>query len=207
MANFLHQYDLPNNVKLKGDIAVDTETRGLNIFQRDRLCVVQISDGNGDAHLVQFPKPDFSKAKNLKKILSEKSRVKIMHYGRFDISAINIFLEVDIQNIFCTKIASKLVRTFTDKHGLKELTKELLGVELNKQAQCSDWAGKLNSKQIEYAANDVLFLHKIRAKLIKLLEEEGRLDIAQKCFDFLPFRAKLDIMGWPEKDIFSHDDK
>lgn len=203
--NYLHQNDLPANIKFKGDLAIDTETRGLNIFQRDRLCVVQLSDGNGDAHLVQFKNSEFDKAKNLKKLLSDKSRQKIFHFARFDIAAIKIYLGVDMQNIYCTKIASKLVRTFTDKHGLKDLVRELLGVELNKQAQCSDWSGPLSDKQIDYAANDVLHLHKMREKLNVLLKSEGRAEIAKRCFEFLPYRAELDILGWPDHDIFSHE--
>ncbi len=203
--NYLHQNDLPSSVKFKGNLAIDTETRGLNIFQRDRLCVVQISDGQGDAHLVQFKKAEFDKAKNLKKFLSDDSRQKIFHFARFDIAAIKIYLGVEMQNFFCTKIASKLVRTFTDKHGLKDLVKDLLEVDLSKQAQCSDWSGDLTGKQIDYAASDVLYLHAMCEKLIIMLKEEGRLEIAKKCFDFLPHRVDLDIMGWQDHDIFSHE--
>lgn len=205
MTNYLHQYDFPDNISFKGDLAIDTETKGLNIFQRDRLCVVQISDGNGDAHLVQFKKPEYNKAVNLKRLLADNSRVKILHFARFDISAIKLFLGVDMQNIFCTKIASKLIRTYSDKHGLKELVKEFVEIDLNKQAQSSDWSGDLNDKQIDYAANDVLYLHRLRERLITMLNSENRLELAQKCFDFLPTRTELDILGWPEKDIFSHE--
>jgi len=204
MTNHLYQNDLPDNVKLNGDLAIDSETRGLNIFQRDRLCVVQICDASGNAHLVQFKNSEYDKAVNLKKLLSDTSRMKIFHYARFDVAAFKIFLGVDVKNIFCTKIASKLVRTYTDKHGLKDLVKEVLDVDLSKQAQSSDWAAELTDKQIDYAASDVLHLHKLRDRLDKMLVGEGRRELAQKCFDFLPTRIELDIGGWLADDIFAH---
>ncbi len=205
MANYLYEDDLPDSVTFAGDsIAIDTETKGLNIYKRDRLCVVQLSDGRGDAHLVQFPDANFSYAKNLRKVLSDNSVEKIFHFARFDVAAIKIFLDVDISNIFCTKIASKLARTYTDRHGLKEICRELLGVEISKQQQCSDWSSSLDKKQIEYAANDVLFLHGLKDILKERLEDEGRMHLAQKCFEFLPTRVELDIRGWDESDIFHH---
>lgn len=205
MANYLYEDDLPASVTFQGDaIAVDTETKGLNIYQRDRLCVVQLSDGKGDAHLVHFPDANFSYATNLKKVLADNSVQKIMHFARFDIAAIKIFLGVDIDNVYCTKIASKLARTYTDRHGLKDICRELLGVEISKQQQCSDWAGSLNKKQIEYAASDVLYLHELRDILQARLEDEGRAHLAKKCFDFLPTRVELDIRGWEQSDIFHH---
>ncbi len=204
MVNKLFQNDLPDDLKIEGDIAIDSETRGLNIFKRDRLCVVQIGDSKGNAYLVQFKNSEFDKAKNLKKLLADDSRVKILHYARFDVAAIKIFLGVEMKNIFCTKIASRLVRTYTDKHGLKDLVKEVLDVDLSKQAQCSDWASELTDKQVDYAASDVLHLHGLKAHLEKMLKEEGREALAKKCFDFIPARVELDIAGWPEEDIFAH---
>jgi ribonuclease D len=204
MTNYLYQNDLPDNVKFEGDIAIDSETRGLKIFKRDRLCVVQVSDGKGNAHLVQFKKQEYDKAKNLKKLLLDETRVKIFHFARFDVAAIKIFLGIDLKNVYCTKIASRLVRTYTDKHGLKDLVKEFLDIDLSKQAQCSDWASELTDKQIDYAASDVLHLHKLKAKLDAMLAEEGRAELAKKCFDFIPARATLDIEGWLEDDIFAH---
>ncbi len=204
MVNKLFQNDLPDNLNIEGDIAIDTETRGLNIFKRDRLCVVQIGDSKGNAYLVQFKNSEYNKAVNLKKLLSDDSKVKILHYARFDVAALKIFLGVELKNIFCTKIASRLVRTYTDKHGLKDIVKEFLDVDLSKQQQCSDWASELHDKQIDYAAADVLYLHKLKARLEKMLVEEGRLELAKKCFDFIQTRAELDIGGWSEEDIFAH---
>jgi len=204
MVNHLYLDDLPASVKFDGDIAVDTETKGLNIYNRDRLCVVQISDGKGDAHLVQFQDGDYSMATNLRKVLADDSRQKIFHFARFDIAALKIYLGIDMKNVFCTKISSKLVRTYTDRHGLKELCREICQVDLSKQQQCSDWSGKLNKKQIAYAASDVLYLNEIREHLIDRLNEENRMEIAQSCFDFLPTRVRLDIMGWENHDIFDH---
>lgn len=203
MTNFYHQYDLPSDVKLHGDVAVDTEAMGLRNM-RDRLCVVQISDGNGDAHIIHFPKSDYD-APNLKKIITDPKRCKIFHFGRFDISIMMHYLQVDITNVYCTKIASRLTRTYTDMHGLKDLCHDLIDVKISKQQQTSDWgAAKLTKEQIDYAAGDVLHLHALKAKLDALLARENRLAIAQKCFDFLPARARLDIMGWQDVDIFQH---
>jgi ribonuclease D len=200
----LFQNDLPDDVTLEGDLAIDTETRGLNIFKRDRLCMVQIADEKGHSYLVQFKNSEYDQAINLKKLLSDSSRVKILHFARFDIAAIKIFLGVEMENIFCTKIASKLVRTYTDKHGLKDLVKEFTEIDLSKQAQSSDWASDLTDKQIDYAASDVIYLHRLRERLKKMLAEENRLELAQKCFDFLSTRVDLDIGGWLEEDIFAH---
>ena len=204
MVNKLFQNDLPADIKIEGSIAIDTETRGLNIFKRDRLCVVQIGDSKGNAYLVQFKNSEYDKAVNLKALLADSTRLKILHYARFDVAAIKIFLGVDIKNVFCTKIASKLVRTYTDKHGLKDLVKEFLDLDLSKQQQSSDWAGELTDKQIDYAASDVLYLHRLHDKLLKMLRDEGREQLAQKCFDFLPTRVELDKAGWLEDDIFAH---
>lgn len=200
----LYQNDLPDNLNIEGDLAIDTETKGLNIYQRDRLCVVQISNGDGKAHLVQFKDREYDRAVNLKKLLSDNSTQKIFHFARFDVAAIKIFLGVDIQNIFCTKIASKLARTYTDKHGLKDLVKEYVNKEISKQQQTSDWSSTLNQKQLEYAASDVLYLHKLREGLIEALEGENRVQLANNIFKFIPTRVELDIAGWPEHDIFSH---
>ncbi len=204
MVNKLFQNDLPADLKIEGDIAIDSETRGLNIFKRDRLCVVQIGDSKGNAYLVQFKNSEYDKAVNLKKLLTDESRVKILHYARFDIAAFKIFLGVEVKNIFCTKIASRLVRTYTDKHGLKELVKEFCDVDLSKQQQSSDWASELSDKQIDYAASDVLYLHRLRERLANMLKEEGRTELAKQCFDFIPTRVSLDIGGWSEEDIFAH---
>ncbi len=188
-----------------GDLAVDTETRGLNIALRDRLCVVQLSDGGGNAHLVQFDGENYD-APNLRKLLADEGRTKIFHYARFDLAAIKHYLDVDIRNIYCTKIASRLARTYSDKHGLKELCKEFLGVDLSKQQQSSYWGAKdLSKAQISYAAADVLYLHKLRDKLNVILEDDNRIELAQQCFDCLPARVALDLQGWSDTDIFSHN--
>ena len=205
MTVHFHEEDLPAGV-LAGDapLAVDTETMGL-ITQRDRLCVVQISDGSGDEHLVRFGPDSSYDAPNLKALLADESRLKLYHFARFDLAAIEHYLGVVAAPVFCTKIASKLVRTYTDRHGLKNLVDEVLHENLSKQQQSSDWGGPdLNDAQREYAASDVRYLHRLREELLKRLEREGRLDIAQACFDFLPTRARLDIAGWPDHDIFSH---
>lgn len=204
MVNKLFQNDLPADLKIEGEIAVDTETRGLNIFKRDRLCVVQVGDSKGNAYLVQFKNSEYDKAVNLKKLLSDDSRQKILHYARFDVAAIKIFLGVEIKNIFCTKIASRLVRTYTDKHGLKDIVKEFIDVDLSKQAQSSDWASELSQKQIDYAASDVTHLHELKNRLEQMLKDENRLELAQKCFNFIPTRVELDMGGWLEEDIFAH---
>ncbi len=205
MTVYFHEEDLPEGVFAPGaDIAVDTETMGL-ITPRDRLCVVQLSDGGEDQHLVRFnPGSDYA-APNLKAVLADPDRVKLYHFGRFDLAAIEYYLGVVAAPVFCTKIASRLVRTYTDRHGLKELVRELLGQDISKQQQSSDWGGPvLSDAQRDYAASDVRFLHALRTELAKRLDREGRTGLAQACFDFLPHRARLDIAGWPETDIFAH---
>jgi ribonuclease D len=204
MTIYLHKGDLPDGIDFGSSVAVDTETQGLNP-KRDRLCVVQLSAGNGDAHLVQLDESDYAAAKNLKNLMENPSVTKIFHFARFDVAVMKEYLDVTITPVFCTKIASRLVRTYTNRHGLKDLTKELLGIELNKQQQSSDWAAKdLSDAQKEYAASDVYHLHAMRDILVEMLEREGRMDMAQACFDFLPTRADLDLTGWENEDIFSH---
>lgn len=186
-----------------GDIAVDTEAMGLNNL-RDRLCAVQVADGKGDAHVIHFPTPDYT-CNNLKKLLNDKNRVKIFHFARFDLAIIKHYLGIGISNIYCTKVASRLCRTYTDMHGLKDLCHDLLNVKISKQQQASDWGSeKLTKEQIEYAASDVLYLHKLRENLDRLLKREGRVEIAMNCFNFLPCRSQLDLMGWVDFDIFQH---
>jgi ribonuclease D len=205
MAVHFHEEDLPSGV-LTGTaaLAVDTETMGL-VTARDRLCVVQISDGTGDEHLIRFGPGSAYDAPNLKAVLGDPARVKIYHFGRFDLAAIHHYLGVMAGPVFCTKIASKLVRTYTDRHGLKNLVEELLGENISKQQQSSDWGGPvLSEAQRDYAASDVRYLHRLRDELTLRLEREGRTDMAQACFTFLPTRALLDIAGWAESDIFSH---
>jgi ribonuclease D len=200
-----HQNDLPETVVLKGDLAVDTETMGLNPL-RDRLCVVQIADAAGDVHLVHFTQGTFE-APRLKAVLSDPERVKIFHFARFDVATLLHHLDIVAAPLFCTKIASKLVRTYTDRHGLKALCHELLGLEMKKEQQSSDWGHtSLTKEQQNYAAGDVLHLHRLRAILQDRLNREGRLDMAQRCFEFLPTRAQLDLMGWGDgqDDIFHH---
>jgi ribonuclease D len=205
MSVFLHEGDLPQGVLTgTGAIAVDTETMGL-ITPRDRLCLVQISDGSGDEHLVRFaPGSDYT-APNLKAVLGDPNRLKLYHFARFDLAAIEHYLGVVAAPVFCTKIASRLVRTFTDRHGLKELVKELLGTDISKQQQTSDWGGPiLSDAQKDYAASDVRYLHRLKDEFELRLQREGRREMAQACFDFLPHRARLDLAGWPEEDIFAH---
>jgi ribonuclease D len=204
MTVFFHENDLPDGVLSPGAVAIDTETMGLQT-PRDRLCVVQISDGGGDEHLIRFsPGSDYA-APNLRAVLADPLRVKIYHFARFDLAAIEHYLGITAAPVFCTKIASRLVRTYTDRHGLKDLCRELLGAELSKQQQSSDWGGPvLSDAQREYAASDVRYLHRLKAELEVRLEREGRTAIAQACFDFLPHRARLDLAGWPEEDIFAH---
>ena len=205
MAVYLHEEDLPAGVLGPGPIAVDTETMGL-LTHRDRLCVVQLSDGSGDEHLVRFSPGSPYAAPHLKAVLADPERLKLYHFARFDLAAIEHYLGVTAAPVFCTKIASKLVRTYTDRHGLKDLVRELLGKELSKQQQSSDWGGPiLNEAQLEYAASDVRYLHAMHTILVARLEREGRTALAQACFDFLPVRARLDLAGWAEKDIFSHE--
>ena len=204
MTIYFYKGDLPDGLDFGSSVAVDTETQGLNP-QRDRLCVVQLSDGNGDAHLVQLSADDYADAKNLKSLMEDQAVTKIFHFARFDVAIMKKYLGVTIAPIFCTKIASKLVRTYTDRHGLKNLTEELLGINMDKRQQSSDWAAvELSDAQKEYAASDVYHLHAMKAKLEMMLTRENRMDIAQACFDFLPTRADLDLMGWENTDIFAH---
>lgn len=199
----LHAGDLPADLDLGPVVAIDTETMGLNPF-RDRLCLVQLSSGDGTAHLVQIAKGQTS-APNLARLLTRADTLKLFHFARFDVAVLRHALGIVCAPVYCTKIASKLVRTSTDRHGLKDLCKELTGVELSKQQQSSDWgAEELTAEQQKYAASDVLYLHEIKAKLDALLLREGRAALAQACFDFLPARGQLDLMGWDEPDIFTH---
>jgi ribonuclease D len=205
MAVHFHEEDLPAGVLAPGPVAVDTETMGL-VTQRDRLCLLQISDGRGDEHLVRFAKGSAYDAPNLKAVLADPERLKLYHYARFDLAAIKHYLGVEAGPVFCTKIASKMTRTYTDRHGLKNLVSEMLGEELSKVQQSSDWgAPTLTDAQKEYAASDVRYLHRLREVLIPRLEREGRLAMAEACFAFLPARADLDLAGWIDKDIFSHE--
>src|SRR5918993_4046255 len=205
MAVHFHEEDLPAGVLAPGPVAVDTETMGL-VTPRDRLCLVQISDGGGDEHLVRFANGSAYGAPNLKAVLADPARVKLYHFARFDLAAIEYYLGVVAAPVFCTKIASKLTRTYPDRHGLKDLVRELLGEEISKQQQSSDWgAPELNDAQREYAASDVRYLHRMAAIFEERLAREGRMGIAQACFDFLPARAQLDLDGWADRDIFSHD--
>ena len=203
MTNYLHISDLPDDLDLGPEVAIDCETMGLHPH-RDRLCVVQLSAGDGDAHMVQIKKGQ-SEAPNLCAILANPKVLKLFHYGRFDIAAMQNAFGTVTAPVYCTKIASRLVRTYTDRHGLKNLLHDLLEVNLSKHQQSSDWgAPNLSDAQLEYAASDVLYLHRLREALNKRLVREGRMEIAQSCFDFLPARAKLDLLGWPETDIFAH---
>ncbi|NCP11947.1 MAG: ribonuclease D [Sphingomonadales bacterium] len=204
MTVYFHEEDLPEGVLAAGSIAVDTETMGLQT-PRDRLCLVQLSDGSGDEHLVRFhPDSDYA-APNLKAVLGDPGRLKIFHFARFDIAAIEYYLGVPCEPVYCTKIASRLIRTYTDRHGLKELVRELLSQDISKQQQSSDWGGpELSEAQRDYAASDVRYLHALKDELDRRLAREGRTELAQACFDFLPTRARLDLAGWPEIDIFAH---
>jgi ribonuclease D len=205
MAVHFHEEDLPEGVLAPGPIAIDTETMGL-VTPRDRLCVVQISDGHGDEHLVRFARGSRYDAPNLKAVLADPARLKIYHFARFDLAAIDYYLGVVAAPVFCTKIASKLTRTYTDRHGLKNLVNELLNEDISKQQQSSDWgAPTLSDAQRDYAASDVRYLHRLRDVFVERLQREGRMELAQACFAFLPARARLDIAGWADKDIFSHD--
>ncbi len=199
----LYQDDLPAGLDFGSSVAIDTETLGLNPL-RDRLCLVQLSSGDGTAHLVQLAEGAYD-APNLKALLADGGVLKIFHFARFDLAALYHYLGVMPEPVYCTKIASRLTRTFTDRHGLKDLCKDLLGVELSKQQQSSDWgAGQLTPEQLKYAASDVLYLHRLKEKLDAMLEREKRTDFAQACYSFLPSRAQLDLSGWAEDDIFSH---
>jgi ribonuclease D len=199
----LHRGDLPAGLSFGPAVAVDTETMGLN-FQRDRLCVVQLSAGDGNSHLVQMPIGQYE-APNLCALMADPNVLKIFHFARFDIATMAQWLGVVTRPVYCTKIASRLIRTFTDRHGLKDLCKDLLNIELSKQQQSSDWGAEtLTEEQMRYAGSDVLYLHQLRERLDPILVREGRRELAQACFDFLPARALLDLEGWPELDIFAH---
>ncbi len=203
MTVYLHEGDLPSDVFAAGPIAVDSETLGLNPL-RDRLCLLQLADGLGDEHLVRFAPGQYG-APVLKAVLADPARLKLFHFARFDLAVIKQYLGIDATPVFCTKIASKLVRTYTDRHGLKDMVKELVGADISKQQQSSDWgAAELSEAQKDYAASDVRYLHRAHAVLSARLEREGRTALAQACFDFLPARAALDLAGWSENDIFAH---
>ena len=203
LTNILHRGDLPDKLDLGSTVAIDCETMGLN-FHRDRLCLVQLSCGDGIAHMVQIAAGQNS-APNLCKLLANSKILKIFHFGRFDIAALLKTFGILTSPVYCTKIASKLVRTYTDRHGLKNLLQELLDIDISKHQQSSDWGSEtLTDAQLEYAASDVLYLHRLKDELDLRLNREGRLDLAKSCFDFLPTRARLDLSGWPETDIFAH---
>ena len=203
MTIYLHKGDLPADLKIGPNVAVDTETMGLNPL-RDRLCLVQLSTGDGDAHLVQLKKADYA-APNLKAVLANPEITKLFHFARFDLAVLKQYLNLSAEPVYCTKIASKLARTFTDRHGLKDLCRELLGVDISKQQQSSDWGSDdLSDSQKEYAASDVLYLHRLRKVLDDMLEREGRMHLAEAAFGFLASRAELDLSGWAERDIFAH---
>ena len=206
MTIHLHEEDLPAGVVFAdGPIAVDTEAMGL-VPGRDRLCLVQLADGTGDEHLVRFAQGSDYSAPNLKALLSDRNRLKLYHFARFDVAAMRAYLGIIAAPLYCTRTASRLVRTYTDRHGLKDLVKELLCIEISKQQQTSDWgADELSDAQREYAASDVRFLHQLKEKLDQRLARENRVELAQACFDFLPHRALLDLAGWAEQDVFAHD--
>ena len=204
MTIHLHINDLPPGLAFGDSVAIDSEAMGLQPH-RDRLCVLQMSRGDGDCHLVHFPPPGDYAAPNLKSILGDPQMLKMFHFARFDLAIIEHYLGVTCQPVYCTKIASKLVRTYTDRHGLKDLCRELLGIDMSKQQQSSDWgAAELTPEQQAYAASDVLHLHEIKTILDAMLAREGRTQLAQACFEFLPHRARLDLIGWEEVDIFHH---
>ena len=203
MTHTVHKGDLPAGFQAAEIIAVDTETMGLNPL-RDPLCVVQLSNGDGEAHLVQMDRAAYD-APNLKALLADPAVLKIFHYARFDLAVLKQYLGVDCAPVYCTKIASKLTRTYTDRHGLKDLVREMLGVDMSKQQQSSDWGAEtLSQAQIDYAASDVLHLHELKQTLDAMLAREGRAELAAACFQFLPVRAALDLAGWPDADIFAH---
>lgn len=203
MTVYLHEGDLPADLDLGPVVAVDSETMGLR-FRRDPLCVVQLSAGDGDAHVVRLNRPAYD-CPNLKRVLADPRVLKLFHFGRFDIGMFQLHLGVETRPVYCTKIASRLARTYTDRHGLKDVVRECAGVELSKAQQSSDWGAKeLTAAQLEYAASDVLYLHAVKARLDDMLEREGRTELAKACFDFLPTRSALDLAGWDEMDIFAH---
>ncbi len=199
----LFKHDLPDDIDLGNEVAVDTETLGLNPY-RDKLCLVQLSSGDGNAVLVQLDRETYE-APNLKRLLEDENVMKIFHYARFDMGVLKHWLGADVKPVWCTKIASKLARTYTDRHGLKDLVREMLGVDMSKQQQSSDWGTPvLSEAQKQYAASDVLYLHELKQRLEMMLRREGRLQLAEECFRFLPTRVALDLAGWPDTDIFAH---
>ena len=203
MTVHFHEGDLPDGLDLGPEVAVDSETMGLR-YGRDPLCVVQLSSGDGDAHVVRLNRPAYD-CPNLKRLMADPDVLKIFHFGRFDIAMMQLHLGVETRPVYCTKIASKLARTYTDRHGLKDVAREMAGVDLSKAQQSSDWgAAVLSQAQLEYAASDVLHLHAIKTRLDMMLEREGRFELSRKCFDFLPTRSQLDLAGWDEIDIFAH---
>ncbi|WP_421730048.1 ribonuclease D [Brevundimonas sp.] len=203
MTVHFHEGDLPDGLDLGPEVAVDSETMGLR-YGRDPLCVVQLSSGDGDAHVVRLNRPAYD-CPNLKRLMADPDVLKIFHFGRFDIAMMQLHLGVETRPVYCTKIASKLARTYTDRHGLKDVAREMAGVDLSKAQQSSDWgAAVLSQAQLEYAASDVLYLHAIKTRLDMMLEREGRFELSRKCFDFLPTRSQLDLAGWDEIDIFAH---
>ncbi|QDH74482.1 ribonuclease D [Brevundimonas sp. M20] len=203
MTVYLHEGDLPDDLDLGPVVAVDSETMGLR-FRRDPLCVVQLSAGDGNAHVVRLNRPAYD-CPNLKRVLADRNVLKLFHFGRFDIGMFQLHLGLDTAPVYCTKIASKLARTYTDRHGLKDVVRECAGVELSKAQQSSDWGSPvLTQAQLDYAASDVLYLHAVKARLDEMLEREGRTELARKCFEFLPTRSALDLAGWDEQDIFAH---
>jgi ribonuclease D len=203
MTVYLHEGDLPDGLDLGPEVAIDSETMGLR-YRRDPLCVVQLSSGDGDAHVVRLNRPAYD-CPNLKRLMADRKVLKIFHFGRFDIAMVELYLGVETGPVYCTKIASKLARTYTDRHGLKDVAREMAGIDLSKAQQSSDWgAPQLSQAQLDYAASDVLHLHVIMRRLNEMLVREGRMELAQACFDFLPVRARLDLAGWEEMDIFAH---
>lgn len=198
-----YEDDLPDNLNLGKEVAIDTEALGLNNF-RDRLCLVQLTKGDGSVHVVHFGSNSTYNSPNLVKLLTDKDVLKIFHYARFDVAILDKTFNIDIENIYCTKIASKIARTYTDTHGLKVIIKEFFNIDISKKEQSSYWGGSINEEQLKYAANDVLFLHRIKDKLNAMLENEKRKELAEECFKFIPTRVKLDLSGWLDVDIFSH---
>ena len=203
MTVYLHEGDLPDDLDLGPVVAVDSETMGLR-YRRDPLCVVQLSSGDGDAHVVRLNRPAYD-CPNLKRVMADPNVLKLFHFGRFDIGMFQLHLGVETRPVYCTKIASKLARTYTDRHGLKDVVRECAGVELSKAQQSSDWGSPvLTQAQLDYAASDVLYLHAVKTRLDEMLEREGRTELARQCFEFLPVRSALDLAGWDEQDIFAH---